>query len=369
MFSNILPELKIGNLIAKLPIVQGGMGIGISLSGMAAAVANQGGIGVIAGAGVGAFDADYSSDWFAANCRALKREINKARGLTKGIIGVNIMVALTDYADLVKTAITEKIDIVFSGAGLPLDLPSFLREGDQTKLVPIVSSARAAGIICKKWLEKFEYLPDAIVVEGPNAGGHLGFKEEQLNDPAFSLEKIVTGVIATVKPYIDKYLKPIPVIAAGGIYTGADIRNFLKLGASGVQMATRFVTTDECDASADFKQTYVNADKNDVVIIKSPVGMPGRALRSAFTDSIAKGEKKAYRCPTHCIKTCDNKNSPYCITLALVSAKKGNFKHGFAFAGVNAYRATAITPLKQVVDNIRAEYDEACKQATAQDVL
>lgn len=358
MTSSILGELKIGNLTARLPIIQGGMGIGVSLSGLAAAVANEGGIGIIAAAGIGTLESDYSTNWFEANSRALKREINKARELTKGIIGVNIMVALSDYVDLVKTAIAEKIDIIFSGAGMPLDLPSFLHEGDQTKLVPIVSSARAAGLICKKWLDKFNYLPDAIVVEGPRAGGHLGFKEDQLNDPAFSLEKLVTDVINTVKPYIDKYLKPIPVIAAGGIYTGADIRKFLQLGASGVQMATRFVTTHECDASTKFKQAYIDARQDDIIIIKSPVGMPGRAIRSPFTDSVSSGTKVPYHCSSHCLKTCDNVHSPYCITWALVSAKRGDFNHGFAFAGENAWRATEIVSVKQVVDNIKAEYRE-----------
>ena len=359
MTTNLFQELKIGNLTARMPIIQGGMGIGVSLSGLAAAVANEGGIGIIAAAGIGTPESDYSTNWFESNTRALKREIAKARELSKGIIGVNIMVALTDYAGLVKTAIAEKIDIIFSGAGMPLDLPSYLQEGDQTKLVPIVSSARAAGILCKKWLDKFNYLPDAIVVEGPMAGGHLGFKEEQLTDPNFSLEKLVTDVISTVKPYIDKYLKPIPVIAAGGIYTGADIRRFLQLGAAGVQMATRFVTTTECDASLKFKQAYIDAKKEDIVIIKSPVGMPGRAIRSPFTESVSDGKKIPYHCSSHCLKTCDNINSPYCITWALVSAKKGNFNHGFAFAGENAYRATAVSSVKQVMDDLKTEYAAA----------
>ena len=361
MNTNNLKELKIGDLTAKLPIIQGGMGIGISLSGLASAVANKGGIGVIATAGIGMLEPDFSTNWLEANIRALKKEIKKARELTKGILGVNIMVALSNYADMVRTAIEEEIDIIFSGAGLPLNLPQFLKGSTKTKLVPIISSGRAASIICKKWSEKYNYLPDAIVVEGPRAGGHLGFKQEQINDPEYSLEKLIPEVIKAVKPFEERYKKPIPVIAAGGIYTGEDIYNFLKLGASGVQMATRFVTTYECDASIKFKQTYIDSSKEDIVIIKSPVGMPGRAIKNKFIDDANKGEKKPFKCPYHCIITCDYKNSPYCIALALLNAMKGNLDHGFAFAGENAYRAKGIISVKELIESLIKEYKNAFK--------
>ena len=361
MNTNNLKELKIGDLTAKLPIIQGGMGIGISLSGLASAVANEGGVGVIATAGIGMLEPDFSTNWLEANIRALKKEIKKARELTKGILGVNIMVALSNYADMVRTAIEEEIDIIFSGAGLPLNLPQFLKGSTKTKLAPIISSGRAASIICKKWSEKYNYLPDAIVVEGPRAGGHLGFKQEQINNPEYSLEKLIPEVIKAVKPFEERYKKPIPVIAAGGIYTGEDIYNFLKLGASGVQMATRFVTTYECDASIKFKQTYIDSSKEDIVIIKSPVGMPGRAIKNKFIDDANKGEKKPFKCPYHCIITCDYKNSPYCIALALLNARKGNLEHGFAFAGENAYRAKGIISVKELIESLIKEYKNAFK--------
>ena len=361
MNTNDLKELKIGDLTAKLPIIQGGMGIGISLSGLASAVANEGGVGVIATAGIGMLEPDFSTNWLEANIRALKKEIKKARELTKGILGVNIMVALSNYADMVRTAIEEEIDIIFSGAGLPLNLPQFLKGSTKTKLAPIISSGRAASIICKKWSEKYNYLPDAIVVEGPRAGGHLGFKQEQINNPEYSLEKLIPEVIKAVKPFEERYKKPIPVIAAGGIYTGEDIYNFLKLGASGVQMATRFVTTYECDASIKFKQTYIDSSKEDIVIIKSPVGMPGRAIKNKFIDDANKGEKKPFKCPYHCIITCDYKNSPYCIALALLNARKGNLDHGFAFAGENAYRAKGIISVKELIESLIKEYKNAFK--------
>ncbi len=356
-----LKNLCIGDLTARLPIIQGGMGVGISLSGLASAVANEGGIGVIATAVIGMNEPDFSRNFLEANIRALRKEIRKARELSKGILGVNIMVALTNFADLVKTAIEEGIDIIFSGAGLPLNLPQFLNGTIKTNLVPIVSSARATGIILKKWSEKYNRLPDAIVVEGPLAGGHLGFKEEMIGDPEYSLEKLVPEVIQIVKPYEEKYKKPIPVIAAGGIYTGSDIYRFFQLGASGVQMATRFVTTYECDASEKFKQTYIDSRKEDIVIIKSPVGMPGRAIKNTFLDEVSQGKRKPFKCPYHCLKTCDYKNTPYCISLALVNAKKGNLSHGFAFAGENAYRAKGIISVKELIETLIEEYKEASR--------
>ena len=356
-----LKNLRIGNFAAKLPIIQGGMGVGISLSRLASTVANEGGIGVISTAAIGMFEPDSFTNYLEANIRVLKREIRKARELTKGILGVNIMVALTNFADMVRTSIEERIDIIFSGAGLPLNLPQFLKRTQKTKLVPIVSSGRAASIISKIWLKKYNYLPDAIVVEGPMAGGHLGFKEEQISDPEYSLEKLIPEVIKEVKLFEEKCKKPVPVIAAGGIYTGKDIYKFLQLGASGVQMSTRFVTTYECDASIEFKKAYINSEKEDIVIIKSPVGMPGRVIGNKFIDDVNKGEKKPFKCPYHCIKTCDFKNCPYCIALALANAKKGNLEEGFAFAGTNAYRTKEIISVKELIDSLLEEYENVSK--------
>jgi nitronate monooxygenase len=350
-------SLTIGDLTAKLPIIQGGMGIGVSLSRLASAVANEGGIGVISAAAIGMMEPDFSTNYLEANIRALKQEIRKARELTKGILGVNIMVAMSNFADMAIAAIEEGIDIIFSGAGLPLNLPAFLKESRHTKLVPIVSSARAAGLIAKRWVEKYNYTPDAIVVEGPMAGGHLGFKSEHITDPDYKLEKLVTEVINEVKYIEDKTARSIPVIAAGGIYTGEDIYKFIQLGASGVQMATRFVTTEECDASIEFKNAYIECKKEDIGIIKSPVGMPGRAIINEFINDVNSGNKKPYKCPYHCIITCNYESSPYCIAFSLINAKKGRMKHGFAFAGENAYRAEKIVSVKELVNSLIEEYD------------
>ena len=359
------PHLKIGDLVAKIPIIQGGMRVGISLSGLASAVAREGGIGVIAGAMIGMGEPDIGSNYREANIRALTNELRKAREKTGGILGVNIMVALTNFSDLVKTSIKEGADVIFAGAGLPLDLPSYLVDGAKTKLVPIISSARAATIICKKWLSKFDYLPDAFVVEGPKAGGHLGFKPEQLDDPEFSLEKTVPEVVEAVKEFESKAGRPIPVIAAGGVWDGADIYKFLKLGASGVQMGTRFVATHECDADIKFKESYVNAKEEDIQIIKSPVGLPGRAVMGSFLEDVRNGLKKPFKCPFHCISSCDYTKSPYCIALALVNAKKGLLKHGFAFAGANAHRVSSIVSVKELIESLRQGYIEAATAAGA----
>jgi nitronate monooxygenase len=319
-------------------------------------VANEGGVGVISAAMPGIHEPDISTDSDAANNRVLAREIRKAQQLTRGVLGVNIMVALTNYADMVRTSIAEGIDIIFSGAGLPLDLPGFLTPGSKTRLVPIVSSARAAQIICKKWLARFDYLPDALVVEGPKAGGHIGFKPDQIDDPRFSIERLVADVIEIIKPFEAKYSRTIPVIAAGGIYTGEDIYGFINSGAAGVQLGTRFVATHECDADDAFKQAYIDAEKKDMVIINSPVGLPGRAVRNAFIDAANHGRKTPFKCPFHCLKTCDPAKSPYCIAMALGNARKGKLKHGFAFAGQNAYRIDKIISVKELMTLLQEEY-------------
>jgi nitronate monooxygenase len=353
-----MKKLRIGDLVLNVPVIQGGMGVGISLSGLASAVANEGGAGVISSAGLGLLYKDFSSDYLEASIHGLKEEIRKAREKTIGVIGVNVMVAMTNFADMIRTAISEKADLITAGAGLPLDLPSFLKKDSITKLIPIVSSARAARVICEKWKTNYDYLPDAVIVEGPKAGGHLGFKEEQINDDNYSLEKLVPEIVSELKTFEDKYGQKIPLIAAGGIYTGEDIHNVMNLGASGVQMGTRFVTTSECDASMAFKQAYIGAEKSDIEIIKSPVGMPGRAILSNFILKVRDGKKQPKVCPFKCIKTCDITKSPYCIIIALINALKGNFEHGYAFAGANAFRATKISSVKETFQSLINEYKE-----------
>jgi len=343
-----------GNQEINLPIIQGGMGVGVSLSGLASAVANEGGIGVISSAGLGLLYKQPHGDYLKNSIWGLKEELRKAREKTKGIIGVNIMVALSNYADMVRTSIAEKADIIFSGAGLPLDLPSYLTSGSNTLLVPIVSSARAAKIICEKWQANYNYLPDAIVVEGPKAGGHLGFKNEHIEDENHSLENLIPEVVAFTAQYDNE--KRIPVIAAGEISTGEDILRFMELGADGVQIGSLFVPTNECDASPVFKQVYVESSQKDMMIIQSPVGMPGRAFDGEFIHSVNEGNQKPKGCPFHCIKTCDYTKSPYCIIKALYNAAKGNMDKGYAFAGANAYLTEKISSVKEVMAKLKEEF-------------
>lgn len=352
-----MKALKIGELSAAVPVVQGGMGVGISLSGLASAVAAEGGIGVISSAGLGAIYNDYSKDYREASKWGLKEELRKAREATRGIVGVNVMVAMSNFADMVRTAIAEKADIIFSGAGLPLNLPSFLTEGARTKLAPIVSSARAAVLLCRKWFEEYRYVPDAIVVEGPKAGGHLGYKRDQIDDAGYALEKLVPEIVAEVSKFGAEHDRHIPVIAGGGIYTGEDIYRIMELGAEGVQMGTRFVTTEECDAAPAFKQSYIDARREDIEIIESPVGMPGRALHSSFLERVKAGLKRPKACPFDCIKTCDVTHSPYCIMLALYNAFKGKLQNGYAFCGANAWRAEKIQTVRELMTSLSEEYD------------
>jgi NAD(P)H-dependent flavin oxidoreductase YrpB (nitropropane dioxygenase family) len=352
-------ELKIGGLTIPVPIIQGGMGVGISLSGLAVAVANEGGVGVISAAGLGLVHRNTALDFVQANIEGLKKELRLAKEKTKGIIGVNIMVAMSNFAELVKTAIAEKANIIFSGAGLPLDLPKFLQADSETKLVPIVSSGRAAKIICEKWKSMYDYLPDAFVVEGPKAGGHLGFKKEHLGEVDYSLEELVTEVVREVTVFEERYGKEIPVIAAGGLYTGQDIFNIMQKGAKGVQLGTRFVTTTECDASQQFKQAYIDSKESDIEIIQSPVGMPGRAIRNDFIEKVKEGLKRPLKCPFHCIKTCDISKSPYCIITALYNAYKGNMSNGYAFAGANAFLSDKITTVKELFSELKNDLQSA----------
>ena len=355
-----MPKLRIGDAVARLPIVQGGMGVGISLSGLASAVANEGGIGVIAANSIGMLDPEYYAKNKDANSIILRKEIRKAREKTSGLIGVNIMVALNDYPDLLRVAIEEKIDMVFLGAGLPIKgIPVEDLRAAGVKVIPIVSSARAASLIFRSWSKKYKDIPDAVVVEGPKAGGHLGFKEHQIDDPDFALERILPDVVAEIKTFEGDYRRTIPVIAAGGVFTGADIYKVFKIGASGVQMGTRFVATHECDANVRFKESYVACREGDIEIIKSPVGMPGRAIRNSFLKNVAAGKKMDFKCAWRCLKNCNIKNSRYCISLALDNARQGILDKGFAFAGSNAFRVNKIFSVKELLQELINQYQYA----------
>ncbi|MBO5165112.1 MAG: nitronate monooxygenase [Lachnospiraceae bacterium] len=334
-----LKELKIGELIARIPVIQGGMGVGVSLHRLAGAVAAEGGVGVISTAQIGFRNPGYDKDPIGTNLRAIKEEIAKAREIAKGgIIGVNIMVATRKYEEYVKAAVEAGVDLIISGAGLPVSLPEIVGAA-KTKLAPIVSSLKSAQVICKYWKKKYDREPDMVVIEGPEAGGHLGFSMEQLTgEEELDFDAEIRNITEYVHGLGKQTGKQIPVVVAGGIYTREDAEKAVSLGADGVQMATRFVTTHECDAHDNYKQAYIQAKKEDIVLVKSPVGMPGRAIRNAFADRAKEGRIPHGACHL-CVSTCKPQETPYCITDALVNAAEGNIDDALLFCGTNAYRA------------------------------
>lgn len=345
-----IKPLVIKDLVAKIPVMQGGMGVGVSLSGLAGTVAAQGGIGILSTAQIGYREADFDNNPIGANLRAIKTEVEKARKLANGgIIGVNIMVATKRYEEYVEAAVAAGVDLIVSGAGLPMNLPQLV-ENAKTKLVPIVSSVKSVQVIIKYWLKKYCRLPDAIVIEGPLAGGHLGFSKEQLdNIEEMHYDEEVKNIIQKVNDVETKHQVKIPVIMAGGIYTRQDMEHYMGMGASGIQMATRFVTTYECDADEAYKQSYINANKDDIVIVQSPVGMPGRAILNHFMRKAKAGKIPHGKCHS-CISTCNPQETPYCITDALVNAVTGNVDNALLFCGANAYRATKLEHVKDIME-------------------
>ena len=347
-----MKALKIGELTARIPVIQGGMGVGISLSGLAGSVAACGGVGVISTAQIGYRDSEFEKDPIKTNLRVIGEEIQKAREIAKGgILGVNIMVATKQYAEYVKAAVKAGIDLIISGAGLPMELPKLVA-GSKTKIAPIVSTVKAARVICRFWDHHYQRMPDLVVIEGPKAGGHLGFSRKQLEEfTPVTYDQEIRGILAEVKKYADKYGKEIPVVVAGGIFTREDMLHAMELGADGVQMGTRFVTTWECDASEAYKQTYMHAKKEDIVIVDSPVGMPGRAIRNRFLEKKESRRESIKKC-YQCIATCNPANTPYCITRALVHAAKGETDDALLFCGENAWRCEKM----EHVADIMAEF-------------
>lgn len=353
-------QLNINGLIANLPIVQGGMGIGVSLSGLASAVANQGGIGVISAVAIGMTDPDYKNNLRESNIIALRKEIQKAKKLSNGVIGVNIMMAVTDFENLLNVALEEKIDIVFVGAGLPIGSIFEKFKNSTTKFVPIVSSARAAKIIFQHWSDKFSRIPDGLVIEGPLAGGHLGYHKSDVVHPENNLNgliSIIQETIPVIQTFEEQYNQKIPIIAGGGVYNGEDIHQILQSGAQGVQMGTRFITTTECDVSDAFKNQFINSNEDSITIIDSPVGLPGRVISNDFVKEIQAGNQKPIKCSWKCLSKCDYKKVQFCVAEALLNATKGDFSRGFAFSGMNGYKATEIISVKETMEQIKREFE------------
>ena len=345
--------LEIGNKKVKYPIVQGGMGVGISLGSLAGAVAKAGGLGIISSAQIGFREEDFEKNPFEANLRAMEKEYKKARAQAPdGVIGFNIMVALQHYKEYVMQAAKIGADIIISGAGLATELPAYVK-GFATKIAPIVSGERAAELLLKVWDKKYQTTADMVVIEGPLAGGHLGFpKEEAESITEEAYESTVKKIIQVVKAYAEKYGKKIPVVVAGGIDTPQKVKRVMELGADGVQVASPFVTTLECDAAEGFKQKYVEAAKEDIQLVTSPVGMPGRAIRNAFVERVEAGVREPVKKCYGCLRKCNPKEIPYCITQALITSAKGDGENGLVFCGANTYKINSISTVQEVIEKL-----------------
>ena len=347
--------LKIGDLTARIPIIQGGMGVGISLSRLAGTVAACGGVGVISTAQIGYREPDFREHPIQTNLRVIGEEIRKARQIARGgVIGVNIMVATRQYAEYVKAAVSAGADLIISGAGLPTDLPKLV-EGSRTRIAPIVSTIKSARVICRLWDRHYHREPDLVVIEGPKAGGHLGFSRKQLEEfTPETYDEEVRGSFKWFRSLGEKYGHHIPVALAGGIFDRKDLEHAWELGADGVQMGTRFVTTYECDADDRYKQAYLDAGKEDIVIVDSPVGMPGRAIKNHFIESRGQGREKIDRC-YQCISTCDPSSTPYCITRALTRAAVGDVDNALLFCGENAWKCGKIQHVREIMEELYPE--------------
>lgn len=382
-----MKTLKIGDTVVKIPIIQGGMGVGISRSRLAGAVAKEGAIGIISTAQIGYDEDGFENNQEECNLRAIKKHIKKAKEIAdgNGLVGVNIMTALKHFKNHVKASVMAGADVIICGAGLPIELPGIVREAvneakeednyDISKddinsidnktckqqsvnkniykhmpyIAPIVSSERALNIILKQWSKKYDTTADFIVVEGPLAGGHLGYSKEQLKDiTSIDYDNELKNIISAKKVYEEKYKKHIPVIAAGGIFDKKDIMHVTELGADGVQIASRFVATYECDADDNYKNAYINAKKEDIAIIQSPVGMPGRAINNNFVKRIQMQNEKITKC-YNCLEKCNPANVPYCITKALTKAVKGDIENGLIFCGANVDRITDIISVHDLI--------------------
>ena len=338
-----------------VPVIQGGMGIGVSLGSLAGAVAGCGGMGVISSANTGFASPNFWAEPLKANLEVLKQQIDKAKKLAggKGLVALNAMVATTQYAQTIGAAVAAGIDAIISGAGLATDLPA-LTKGSGTALAPIVSSAKAARTICRLWDKRHGTCPDFVIIEGPEAGGHLGFQLDELqNKTTQTLEQMLPEVLAELQPYEEKYQRNIPVFVAGGLYSGDDIARFMGLGASGAQIATRFIATDECDASQRYKEIMVAAKEQDICLVKSPVGMPGRALRSPLVERISLNLRTPIKKCIDCLRPCSPATTPYCITSALIAAVQGNWEEGLFFCGSNVHRINRIMPVRELMEELK----------------
>lgn len=352
--------MKLGNRELALPLIQGGMGVGVSMGGLAGAVAAEGAMGTLSTADAGWNEPDFAAHPQQANLRALRREVQRAKRLAAGagLVAVNAMVATRQYADSVRTALEAGADAIVSGAGLPLELPA-LAEGFEALLAPIVSGPRAAQLICRTWAKRYGRVPDFVVLEGCQAGGHLGFEEaDLLSGRCAPLSRLIPEVLAALRPFEEKFGRAIPLFCAGGVATGAEMARCTRLGAAGAQLATRFIATEECDAGQGYKDVLLAARPEDLRIIHSPVGMPGRAVNSPLVQRLAAGMRQPPAHCSGCIKSCRPAETPFCITHALIEAVKGNWEEGLFFSGSRVDLVDRMRTVPDLIDELMKEWRE-----------
>lgn len=350
--------MKLGNRELALPLIQGGMGVGVSMGGLAGAVAAEGAMGTLSTADAGWNEPDFAARPQQANLRALRREVQRAKRLAAGagLVAVNAMVATRQYADSVRTALEAGADAIVSGAGLPLELPA-LAEGFEALLAPIVSGPRAAQLICRTWAKRYGRVPDFVVLEGCQAGGHLGFEEaDLLSGRCAPLSRLIPEVLAALRPFEEKFGRAIPLFCAGGVATGAEMARCTRLGAAGAQLATRFIATEECDAGQGYKDVLLAARPEDLRIIHSPVGMPGRAVNSPLVQRLAAGMRQPPAHCSGCIKSCRPAETPFCITHALIEAVKGNWEEGLFFSGSRVDLVDRMRTVPDLIDELMKEW-------------
>lgn len=350
--------MKLGNRELALPLIQGGMGVGVSMGGLAGAVAAEGAMGTLSTADAGWNEPDFAAHPQQANLRALRREVQRAKRLAAGAgpVAVNAMVATRQYADSVRTALEAGADAIVSGAGLPLELPA-LAEGFEALLAPIVSGPRAAQLICRTWAKRYGRVPDFVVLEGCQAGGHLGFEEaDLLSGRCTPLSRLIPEVLAALRPFEEKFGRAIPLFCAGGVATGAEMARCTRLGAAGAQLATRFIATEECDAGQGYKDVLLAARPEDLRIIHSPVGMPGRAVNSPLVQRLAAGMRQPPAHCSGCIKSCRPAETPFCITHALIEAVKGNWEEGLFFSGSRVDLVDRMRTVPDLIDELMKEW-------------
>lgn len=354
--------LKIGKYTMEKPIVQGGMGVGISWDKLAGTVSKEGGLGVISAVGTGYYENKSHVHKLVAerpldaenfySKEGLKAIVDNARKICGDApLAANVLYAINDYGRVVTDACEAGIDIIITGAGLPTNMPEFTEGYPDVALVPIVSSPKALKIICRRWEKRYKRLPDAVILEGPKSGGHQGFTYEQCFMEEHQLENLVKPVVEEAALWGD-----IPVIAAGGIWDKSDIDEVMVLGAAGVQMGTRFIATHECDAHANFKEVLLKAKEEDIMLMKSPVGYPARGVRTNLTGLVETRTGPAIKCISNCVAPCNRgveaKEVGFCIADRLSDAYVGNVELGLFFSGSNGYRINEIISVKELMKKL-----------------